>query len=62
MPNGRIWLRTRLNVVSPAPISFVSSADGTKVYELSANARILGMLGNQFITLDLAGCLQECSN
>ena len=62
MPNGHVWLRTRLTVISPAPISFVSASDGTRVYELTANARILGMLNGEFVTLDLSGCLQECAS
>ena len=61
MPDGRIWLRTGLNVISPAPISFVSSSDGTRVYKLAPTAKVLGMLQNQFVTLEISGCLQECS-
>ena len=62
MPSGRVWLRTHLTVVSPAPIAFVSAADGTRVYELMPAAKVLGMQGDQFVTIDLNGCLQECSN
>ncbi len=61
MPNGRIWLRTRANVVSPAPLSFVSASDGTRVYELSPSGRILVQLAGQYLTLSIEGCLQECS-
>lgn len=60
MPDGNIWLRTSLNVVSPAPLSFVSSSDGTKVYKLTPSAKILGMSNGNFLTLDISGCLQEC--
>lgn len=60
MPDGNIWLRTALTVVSPAPLSFVSSSDGTRVYKLSPSAKVLGMINGQFLTLDLSGCLQEC--
>lgn len=62
MPNGRLWLRTDLTVISPAPISFVSASDGTRAYELPAAARILSMMNEQFVTLDVTGCLQECAN
>lgn len=62
MPNGRLWLRTPLRVVSPAPLSFVSASDGTHVYELAPTATILTMLNNQFVTLQVDGCLQECNS
>ena len=62
MPDGRIWLRTGLNVISPAPISFVSSSDGTRVYKLAPTAKVLGMLQDQFVTLEISGCLQECAS
>ena len=62
MPNGRLWLRTPLRVVSPAPLSFVSASDGTHVYELAPTPTVLTMLNNQFITLQVDGCLQECNS
>lgn len=62
MPDGNIWLRTALTVVSPAPLSFVSSSDGTRVYKLAPSAKVLGMLNGQFLTLELGGCLQECGS
>jgi len=60
-PDGRVWLRTRLKVVSPAPLSFVSSSDGTHVYELTSSSSVLVMSGTQFSTITLDGCMQECS-
>lgn len=62
MPDGNIWLRTALTVVSPAPLSFVSSSDGTRVYKLAPSAKVLGMMNGQFLTLELGGCLQECGS
>ena len=62
MPNGRLWVRTSLSLVSPAPISFVSASDGTHVYEVAPSPTLLGMLNNQFVTLKLEGCLQECGS
>lgn len=60
MPNGRLWIRTPMTVISPAPLSFVSASDGTHVYELASSPTILGMINNQFVTLKVEGCLQEC--
>lgn len=62
MPDGNVWLRTALTVVSPAPLSFVSSSDGTRVYKLAPSAKVLGMMNGQFLTLELSGCLQECGS
>lgn len=62
MPDGNVWLRTALTVVSPAPLSFVSSSDGTRVYKLAPAAKVLGMMNGQFLTLELGGCLQECGS
>lgn len=61
-PDGKIWLRTHLNVVSPAPLSFVSSSDGMRVYRLDPSSKILAMQDGAFVTLTMDGCLQECSD
>lgn len=62
MPNGRMWLRTSMLLVSPAPISFVSSSDGTRVYEISPSSRIMAMVNERYVTLSIEGCLQECNS
>lgn len=59
-PDGKLWLRTNLNVVSPAPLSFVSSSDGMRVYRLDPSSKVLAMQDGAFITLTMDGCLQEC--
>lgn len=61
MPDGRIWLRTRLAVANPAPLQMVSASDGTRVYEIPATPSILAIDNGSFVTLTLDGCLQECS-
>lgn len=59
MPNGRMMVRTPLVIVSPASIgggtSFVSSADGTHVYEFMPTPNILAMVDNQFVNLTIQG-------
>lgn len=59
--DGKLWLRTGLNVVSPAPLSFVSSSNGTRVYRLNPSPKVLAMQDGAFITITLDGCLQECN-
>lgn len=61
-PDGKLWLRTGLNVVSPAPLSFVSSSDGMRVYRINPSSKVLAMLDGVFVTLTLDGCLQECGS
>lgn len=61
-PDGKLWLRTGLNIVSPAPLSFVSSSDGMRVYRLNPSSKVLAMLDGAFVTLTLDGCLQECGS
>jgi intracellular multiplication protein IcmK len=59
MPTGHMVVRTPLVVVSPASIgggtSFVSSADGTHVYEFMPSPNILAMVDNQFVNLTIQG-------
>lgn len=61
-PDGKLWLRTGLNIVSPAPLSFVSSSDGMRVYRINPSSKVLAMLDGVFVTLTLDGCLQECGS
>ena len=61
-PDGKMWMRTGLNIVSPAPLSFVSSSDGMRVYRLDPSAKILAMQDGAFVTLTMEGCLQECGS
>jgi intracellular multiplication protein IcmK len=60
-PDGKLWMRTGLNIVSPAPLSFVSSSDGMRVYRLEPSSKILAILDGAFVTLTVDGCLQECA-
>lgn len=62
MPDGYMWLRTTMAVSAPAFVSFVSSSDGTRVYKMTPTSKVLGMQNNQFITLEVDGCLQECNS
>lgn len=59
-PDGKLWLRTALNIVSPAPLSFVSSSDGMRVYRINPSSKVLAMMDGVYVTLTLDGCLQEC--
>lgn len=53
--NGHIMLRTAYKIVSPASMSFVSSADGTYVYEMMAATRLIGFKDGQFSNINISG-------
>ena len=55
LPNGRMLVRTDVKVVSPAPTSFVRSADGTNVYEFMPTSELLGMSNGEFVELQIQG-------
>jgi intracellular multiplication protein IcmK len=51
----RLYLRTRLTLLSPAWIATLSSLDGTKAYELPKTSLILGSNNGQTVQLKLQG-------
>jgi len=53
--NGKLLFRTKLTLLSPAWSSSVSSADGTKVYELMQTPLILASLNGKTIKIELTG-------
>lgn len=55
LPSGRMVVRTPLKIVSPAPTSFVSSADGTHVYEFVPTSELLGMINGDFVNISIKG-------
>lgn len=55
LPNGRMVVRTPVKIVSPAPTSFVSSADGTHVYEFMPTSELLGMSNGDFVNISVKG-------
>jgi intracellular multiplication protein IcmK len=55
MPSGRMVVRTPVKIVSPASPSFVSSADGTHVYEFMPTTQLLGLVDGQFVALQVEG-------
>lgn len=55
LPSGRMVVRTPIKIVSPAPTSFVSSADGTHVYEFMPTSDLLGMSNGDFVNITVKG-------
>lgn len=55
MPSGRMVVRTPVKIISPASPTFVSSADGTYVYEFMPTTQLMGLVDGQFVTLDVGG-------
>lgn len=55
LPSGRMVVRTPVKIVSPAPTSFVSSADGTHVYEFMPTSDLLGMSNGDFVNITVKG-------
>ena len=55
LPSGRMVLRTPVKIVSPAPTSFVSSADGMHVYEFMPTSDLLGMSNGDFVDITVGG-------
>ena len=55
LPSGRMLVRTPVKIVSPAPTSFVSSADGTHVYEFMPTSDLLGMSNGDFVNITVKG-------
>lgn len=55
MPNGRMLVRSPVQIVSPASTSFITSADGTHVYEFSQTTQLLGLVDGQFVQMTVSG-------
>lgn len=55
MSNNKLYLRTKLPVISPSWHSTVSSADGTKVYEFDITSLILASDGGNLVSLRIEG-------
>lgn len=55
MPSGRMVVRTPVKIISPASPTFVSSADGTHVYEFMPTTQLMGLVDGQFVTLQVGG-------
>jgi intracellular multiplication protein IcmK len=55
LPSGRMLVRTPVKIVSPAPTTFVSSADGTHVYEFMPTSDLLGMSNGDFVNITVKG-------
>lgn len=53
--NGHVYLRTRLNVISPAWISTMSSPDGTHVYEMQNTPVVLTSARGKLVKLVIKG-------
>lgn len=53
--NGKLYLRTRFNVISPAWTSTLASADGTRVYEMSPTPVILASYNGKTIKMIIEG-------
>jgi len=53
--NGRVYLRTRLIVLSPGWISKISSADGTHAYELQSTPVVLTSARGKLVKLMIEG-------
>lgn len=55
LPSGRMLVRTPVKIISPAPTSFVSSADGTHVYEFMPTSDLMGMSNGDFVNITVKG-------
>lgn len=55
MYNGKLYLRTRLAVISPSWTATMSSPDGTHVYELMKAAVVLASQQGQIVQLTMKG-------
>lgn len=53
--NGRVYLRTRLTVLSPGWVSKMSSADGTNAYELQSTPVVLTSARGKLVKLMIEG-------
>lgn len=53
--NGKLLFRTKLTVLSPAWMATVSSADGTRVYEMTQTPLILATQNGKTIKIELSG-------
>jgi intracellular multiplication protein IcmK len=53
--NGKVYLRTRMSILSPAFISTMSSPDGTHAYEIQATPIVLALSRGQTIKLTIKG-------
>ncbi|MCP3680700.1 MAG: type IV secretion protein IcmK [Gammaproteobacteria bacterium] len=52
---SRLYLRTRMTIISPAWISMMRSSDGTKAYELQQTPSILISRAGRLINLEIEG-------
>ena len=55
LAGGRVYLRTRLTVISPAWIAMMRSADGTKAYEMAETPSVLVSRAGRLINLEIKG-------
>lgn len=53
--SGKMVVRTPFKIVSPASRSFISSADGTYVYEFPPVTQLLGLVDGAFIPVQVSG-------
>ena len=53
--SGRMIVRTPFKIVSPASPVFLSSSDGTHVYEMMPSPQLVGLKDGQFINLTVQG-------
>lgn len=53
--NGKLLFRTKLTLLSPAWSATVSSADGTRVYELMQTPMLLASMNGKTIKIELSG-------
>lgn len=55
MPSGRFLVRTPFKIISPASPSFISSADGTHVYEFMPTPQLMGLVDGNFVQMRVSG-------
>lgn len=51
----KVYVRTRMNLLSPRNLNSASSADGTKVYEIVQTPVVMVLSGGKVISVSLAG-------
>ncbi|ATZ29681.1 DotH/IcmK family type IV secretion protein [Streptomyces lavendulae] len=51
----RVYLRTRLTLISPAWTATVSSPDGTRAYEMPRTRHLLGFADGRSVRLEIEG-------
>lgn len=55
LSNGHMLVRTPMKIVSPASPSFISSTDGTNVYDFPSTSQLVGMSGGRFVQMTVEG-------